>query len=119
MTSFYFHLGAVLVLLFTMFRPVQGAFGRRGSSEIAKVLPSKTAPSAWGGGWSSTGMQGLDHTDKYNDVDMDMDKVLSVASRKIPRIHPDIDYTQDTLLEHHPYASGSFTLHPLPTEFSL
>ena len=99
------HFSAVLLLLFMCFRPVQG-FGRRGSSSVSRVDPIADKE-RWS--WSSTGVRGLDHSEKKDEEESKMMERVVAVKRKSRR-RPD-----STLLEHHPYASGVFTLDPSKT----
>jgi len=98
MTSFY--LSVVLILLFSYFRSIQGRFGRRGTTALVdKAALVNKAPR-----WSSTGSQGLDHENH----ELKDKEVRPVASKKKPCKNS----PEDTLLEHHPYGSGVFSLDP-------
>ena len=89
---------SVLFLLLLLPHPVYGAFGRRGAP-TTPLEEVTVVPEGWS--WSSTGMQGLDHS--APDKKSSAKKVLQVKRRKI---------RDPARLEHHPYASGAFTLKP-------
>lgn len=114
-----------LLLVFAVFffwlpRPVRSSFGRRGSSQSS---PS----SSWGrrgssSSSSSSGLQGLDHSGgRADDTDLEAvvpvkavsskRRVVSGQEEAVPSPSPASD-GDPWGLEHHPYASGVFTLDP-------
>ena len=104
-----FHFGFVLLLLSSFsYQTVQGGYYRRGSSALVPKtkLPEDKEKTPH---WSSTGMQGLDQG-------MEEDERLNTipVSKKRTR---KVDLATDpkaTVLEHHPFASGVFTLDSSP-----
>jgi hypothetical protein len=113
---------SLAILFFFLPRQVQGAFGRRGSSEPPLALPQKAAAGRSSPPhWSSTGSEGLDHTA--------VAPVRATAFRRAPpaaaaprskqgAIPEDGGPPQEdqhvpyAVGERHPYASGVFTIDP-------
>lgn len=91
-------LSTLAILLFLLPRPVHG-FGRRGPPASEPDVTKNVDK----GRWSSTGARGLDRTAPIET------KETVKASRKSP---DDIDHPDRAFLEHHPYASGVFTMDP-------
>ena len=88
--------------LIALLLPLPAASWRRGS-----VDPKSPPPEAKGHhrSWSSTGTQGLDHSE-----------IMQVKTITKPPTKTDEKDTEDhpdrAFLEHHPIASGAFTLDP-------
>jgi hypothetical protein len=96
------------LLLLLVLHSTIASFGRRGSDSPVK----KDLPPAAAGHWSSTGFSGLDHETherKIQDVKR-VKKTSSTSTKAAQDIHH--DHPDYHFLEHHPYASGVFTLDP-------
>lgn len=74
--------------------PAAAGFGKSPNTALVKKSSCR---------WSSTGVQGLDHNN-VQEVNV-VNSVKDAAPTK-PSNH------DDAFLEHHPYASGSFTIDP-------
>jgi len=85
-----------LVVAASMIRPVIAGFGR---TPEAALKPTTSSGKRHRRHWSSTGMDGLDHSQKTAAVSK-----VKVSSR--PKKE------EDHHLEHHPFASGVFTIDP-------
>lgn len=91
---------ATAFLLLLLPRPVLTGYSRRGGVSP----PSSTITSQQHQHWSSTGSQGLDHkTEEVKPV------AVKRSSTKSPE---DIDHPSRAFIEHHPYASGTFSMEP-------
>jgi hypothetical protein len=107
-TSFRF--GCVLLLLSSFcYQTVQGGYFRRGSAALG---PKTKLPEATGKTlhWSSTGMQGLDQgVEEHEQLN-----AIPVSKKRTRKVDLATDPSA-TLLEHHPFGSGVFTLNPPQT----